>query len=133
MFHVPEKYRVRSGPMGSTTGHCNNGVFVIPPVTRRGLGTNDPIHRALTIIASDGLDWEHVSAHAFSGWDSKTYTPYWDEMQFVKNLFWDEEDVVIQIHPSKSNYVNVHPNVLHLWRPVGGWGDSLPLPPLITV
>jgi len=41
-------------------------------------------------------------------------------------LFWDAEDVVIQYHPAKSEYVNVHDNCLHLWRPVG---VELPTPP----
>ena len=40
-------------------------------------------------------------------------------MCFIKGLFWDEEDVVIQYHPAKSEYVNRHEKCLHLWRPVG--------------
>jgi len=45
--------------------------------------------------------------------------PNWREMCFIKDLFWDEEDVVIQYHPKKSEYVNLHNNYLHLWRPIG--------------
>jgi hypothetical protein len=37
---------------------------------------------------------------------------------FVKNLFWEEEEVVMQLHPATSQYVNYHPNCLHLWRPM---------------
>jgi hypothetical protein len=40
-------------------------------------------------------------------------------MCFVKDLFWDAEDVVIQHHPAKSEYVNLHDNCLHLWRSIG--------------
>jgi hypothetical protein len=39
-------------------------------------------------------------------------------MCFIKEVFWDEEDVVIQSHPAKSEYVNLHDPCLHLWKPV---------------
>jgi hypothetical protein len=37
---------------------------------------------------------------------------------------------VIQYHPPESEYVNNHPNCLHLWRPTG---CALPMPPSIMV
>ncbi len=61
--------------------------------------------------------WEHVSV-VVMGSDK---CPDWDMMCFVKQLFWDPEDVVIQIHPKKSSYVNLHNGCLHLWRLVGGF------------
>jgi hypothetical protein len=36
------------------------------------------------------------------------------------------EDVVIQYHPTKSEYVNLHDNCLHMWRPVE---VEIPTPP----
>lgn len=45
-----------------------------------------------------------------------------------KDIFWGPEETVIQYHPPKSEYVNNHPSVLHLWRPTG---VDLPLPPSI--
>lgn len=42
-------------------------------------------------------------------------------MCFVRQLFWDDEDEVIQIHPKRSRYVNAHNTCLHLWRLVGGF------------
>jgi hypothetical protein len=51
-------------------------------------------------------------------------------MCFVKGIFWDEDDVVIQFHPRKGEYVNNHPYCLHLWRPVG---ITVPTPPPICV
>ena len=45
------------------------------------------------------------------------------------NLF-GEEEAVVQIHPPKSEYVNNHQFVLHLWKPTK---DALPLPPSIAV
>jgi hypothetical protein len=44
----------------------------------------------------------------------------------VKRLFWDGDDVVMQLHPREDDYVNCHPCVLHLWRPTG---DAIPTPP----
>jgi hypothetical protein len=51
-------------------------------------------------------------------------------MCFIKDVFWDEEDVVIQYHPRKSEDVNRHENGLHLWRPVG---KEIPTPPKALV
>jgi hypothetical protein len=76
----------------------------------------------LVLICDDGthaevaesLSWEHVSVRAARGED-KSRTPTWKEMAFVKDTCWDAEDVVVQFHPPKSEYVNLHPHVLHLW------------------
>jgi len=62
-----------------------------------------------------GEKWEHVSVEPLNG-----KTPVWDDMCFVKDMFWDPEDTVVQIHPPKSEYVNMVENCLHLWRPVSG-------------
>lgn len=51
-------------------------------------------------------------------------------MCFVKDLFWDGEDAVMQLHPPKSNYVNNHPHCLHLWRPTQA---VIPMPETILV
>lgn len=69
----------------------------------------------LLIVSSgameDGSDgWEHVSVSL------PNRCPNWPEMSFVKDLFWDGEECVIQYHPPKSEYVNNHPYCLHLWK-----------------
>lgn len=46
-------------------------------------------------------------------------TPNWDDMCIIKDIFWDEEDEVLQIHPAKSEYVNIKSNCLHLWKVKG--------------
>lgn len=48
----------------------------------------------------------------------------------VKDVCWDDEDVVMQLHPRRSQYVNMHPHTLHLWRPLEA---SIPEPPSILV
>jgi hypothetical protein len=109
-FKVPEKYRVTRGYQGTPSNCGNYGMFYIPRP-----GKNAP----LKIVASDGLSWEHVSVSL------PDRTPTWEEMCLVKDLFWDEDDVVIQYHPAKDQYVNLHPNCLHLWRPVD---QKIPVP-----
>jgi hypothetical protein len=109
MFKIPNEYRIRDGVLGSTDESGNNGTFTIPFESF-----------ILHVIASDGQGWEHVSVSL------SHRTPNWREMCFIKDLFWDEEDVVIQYHPKKSEYVNLHNNYLHLWRPIG---VELPTPP----
>lgn len=66
----------------------------------------------LVIIASDNDGgWEHVSVSL------KHRCPNWDEMCFIKSLFWEDDECVVQFHPPKKEYVNVHPHCLHLWKP----------------
>lgn len=66
----------------------------------------------MLIIASIDGEWEHVSVSC----DSRT--PTWKEMCLVKELFWDNNDTVVQIHPPGEQYVNAHEHCLHLWRKV---------------
>jgi len=118
MFKVPEKYRVTDGPMPSDSSYGNNGVFQIPP-----MGNNSGI---LVVIASDGDGWEHVSVSGRYVALKKTYTPSWDEMCYIKSLFWTDDECVVQYHPAKEDYVNNHPDVLHLWKEKG---KEFPKPP----
>lgn len=74
----------------------------------------------MLIIASAGAGWEHVSA------SFQFRTPTWNEMCEVKNIFWLPSETVLQYHPSEIDYVNCHPNCLHLWRPIG---EKIPVPP----
>ena len=119
-FHVPESRRiVRHPSLGSTKEAGNNGGFMLKPIIA---------DRYLVCIASDGLEWEHVSIHINQG--HKPRTPNWQEMHYAKNIFWDPEDVVMQLHPRQSEYINCQENTLHLWRPIG---QVIPTPPNILV
>jgi hypothetical protein len=101
MFHVPEKYRLTSGHMGSNKSAGNNGMFIV-----KSLKLKQP----LVVQASDGGGWEHVSVSL------QHRCPTWEEMCFIKDLFWDDSDLVVQMHVPAENYVNYHPYCLHLWR-----------------
>lgn len=88
---------------------------------------------SLNIVASngDGMEewyegpkWEHVSVSL------RDRCPTWEEMCWVKSLFWEPEETVIEFHPPESRYVNNHKHCLHLWRPVG---VQIPAPPDIAV
>ena len=113
-----EQGRLKSGPYASPAG-AHWGAFDV-------MG---PTGMQLLIIASDGEDdevskgWQHVSV-------SGRRMPNWEEMCYVKELFWGDDEVVIQFHPTKDAYVNFHPNCLHLWARKDG---AIPLPPTMLV
>jgi hypothetical protein len=70
-------------------------------------------HHYILVIASSGMGWDHVSV---SVQGTMKRVPNWQEMCFVKDLFFREDETVVQFHPKKSDYVNIHPHVLHLWK-----------------
>jgi hypothetical protein len=128
MFKVPERERItmqQSPSLGSDASYGRNGAFQVDSPEP---GWN------LFLICSDGSEfickdtpseqWEHVSVQARNARGSRI--PTWKEMTFINDLCWDGEDVVVQFHPKKSQYVNHHPHVLHLWRWKHG---TFPTPP----
>lgn len=100
-----ERFRVRQGPLKSNSTLGNNGAFSIP----------HPSGVMLFCIVSDDKGWDHVSAQAIDMGVSRI--PTWNEMQYLKELFFEDEETVIQYHVAKSKHLNLHPSVLHLWRP----------------
>lgn len=69
-------------------------------------------------IAFDEGGWEHVSVSI----NPTSKTPTWDIMRQVKELLFEDEEEVVQIHPKKSYYFHGFKGceVLHLWRPKDG-------------
>lgn len=112
MFKVPERYRVRTGRMGSDESYGNCGAFRVPVE----LGT----YAMLNCIASNEGGWEHVSVSL------PHRTPTWEEMEAIRVLFWGQESLVMQLHVPRSRWVNTHNYVLHLWRPIE---EPIPMPP----
>lgn len=70
--------------------------------------------RASVVCGFNEGGWEHVSVNLLS-----QKLPTWEEMCQIKDMFWSEDEMVVQIHPKKSEYVNLV-EALHLWRPVNG-------------
>ena len=113
-FKVPNEKRVITGMFSSTAEYGNNGAFRFKVDGKEFL-----------VIASDGKGWEHASVTL-----NRPRCPTWEEMCMIKEMFWDEEDCVIQYHPPKHDWISNSKYCLHLWRPIG---IELPRPPNFMV
>jgi len=96
------------------------GAFLIP--FRTGMARN-----YLRVLASSGKDdadpawrWDHVSVSL------SNRCPSWDEMDYIKRLFFHPEEVCFQLHVSSAEHISNHDYCLHIWRPVE---QQIPLPP----
>ena len=107
------------------------GIFRIPGSDAHG--------SSLLVMATDGTigpdphlpeagdmdtGWEHVSVSIPSP-RSRIATPSWQEMSFVKELFWEDDQCVVQFHVPVAEHVDNF-EALHLWRWTGG---EFPRPP----
>jgi len=112
-----ERYRNRTAELAvyGITGNSKNGMFSIPD-TDTG--------ETLTVIASDGMDWEHVSV------SKRNRCPTWEQMEKIKRMFFNDDETCVQYHVPPAEHVNMHPFCLHLWRPTKA---VLPKPPSIMV
>lgn len=90
-----------------------------------------PCGAEIHIVANDATHplaqgWEHVSVSC------RNRCPNWIEMCFVKDLCWQDEELVLQLHVPKSQHIDNNPNVLHMWRDTRN--PSLPrMPPAYAV
>jgi hypothetical protein len=115
-----ERGRVRQGEYASLSSDGLMGAFQL-----RGPCGGDLVILSTGPEPMEGHEpWEHVSVSL------KHRCPNWLEMVFVKALFFEDEETVVQFHPPRSQYVNCHPYVLHLWRPLD---DHIKTPPSILV
>ena len=112
-FQVPNQYRVKSGRMASDDSMPDCGAFFVP----NKLARSGP---PLRVIAAAGDGWEHVSVSL------PNRCPSWEEMAYIKGLFWSDDMCVMQLHPPRSEHINNHPYCLHLWRPLE---REIPRPP----
>ena len=96
---------------GSVGDSCNGRFFTYSPID----------NREMCIIASNGGDWDHVSV-------SRTKRcPNWPEMCYVKGLFFEDDELVVQFHIPSRDHIDIHPFCLHLWRPIV---VEIPVPPV---
>lgn len=86
-----------SGDMGDAT----TGSFVM----------SGPCGMDLTIIASSGFGWDHVSV------STPRRCPNWTEMEWVKRRFFQDDATVMQLHVPIGDHRSLHPYCLHMWRP----------------
>lgn len=66
----------------------------------------------------EGKVWRHLSVSCAS----PPRVPTWDELRRAKELFLGDEKAVM-VFPSKREYVNDHPHVLHLFSGPDGLPD----------
>lgn len=121
----PEEFRLPNPgyPYNTKPGE-HFGMFEIP-------AHKAPGRRCLRVVATaahaDTVEWDHASVSL--GTNAKK-EPTWEEMCFVKELFWEDTEWVVQYHPPKSEYINFHKSTLHLWKPTV---SVLPTPPKMCV
>lgn len=118
MFQVPEKYRIVTGELKSSEKDGNKGAFLVP-FERRKIKYDI----FLQVIASDIIGFEHVSViPVFKSGKHIGRKPTWEEMSFIKNLFWNDKgipDIVIQFYIPEVLEVKTHPLSLHLYKKIG--------------
>ena len=120
-------YRNRTHPQFKSEDSLGmTGFFVIPM-------EEDTWALVISSTGCDEVPWEHVSIRiGYKKYHGKMAEriPTWEEMCMVKEIFWTEEETVMQLHPRTADYVNFHPCVLHLWRPLN---VEIPMPPRVAV
>lgn len=77
-------------------------------------------NKRLHVISGCGEGWDHVSVSLIHR------CPTWEEMNWIKDRFFEAEECVVQFHPPKSKYINIGKYALHMWRP---WASQYELPP----
>ena len=98
----------------------NPMVMVLPPIAgmpgtmMRGILKFDGKLQASFVCGSNEDGNEHVSIELYA-----RRLPTWEEMSLTKDIFWEDEEEAVEIHPKKSEYVNIT-EALHLWRPKDG-------------
>ena len=107
----PEQYRIPH-PLGFThkIGDPFDWFMIPSPIKN---------NQWIAVQADAQTEWEHVSA------SMRNRCPTWEEMCFLKDLFWDENDCVVQYHPPKKDYVIIAKRCLHLWK----FNGEMPAPP----
>lgn len=106
-------------------GEDGFGGTVFPIEYKKGkVKVINDIEKALHFCFSWGCGFEHLSV------STPIKTPTWEQMQKMKEIFWNDDEVCMQLHPKKEDYVNNMPYCLHIWKPID---KEIPTPPSIMV
>jgi len=65
--------------------------------------------------------WDHVVV------SRRDTTPSYQEMKLVKRLCFRDDEWAYELHPPQSEYVSLHSNALHMWRPQNGAWRAPPI------
>src|SRR6476661_6327136 len=103
-LYLLDAYRLKSAAVLRIFGHFGNdeaGAFMVPFEGK-----------IFKVIAVSGEGWDHVSVSL------PDRTPTWQEMEHIKRLFFKDDEWAYQLHAPPSKHINIHPHVLHIWRPL---------------
>lgn len=114
-LRVLARFAIVHPTLGAPEDDGTGGAFMVP---HPGTGV------VLGVIASSGMGWDHVSVSL------PKRCPNWTEMEFIKRLFFREEETAMQLHVPPAEHISVHPFCLHIWRPQD---REIPLPPAFMV
>jgi hypothetical protein len=78
----------------------------------------------LLVIASSAGGWDHLSVSL------KNRCPNWHEMEFVKRMFFKDDEVAVQFHVKPVEHISFADTCLHIWRKQD---FDMPLPPTMMV
>jgi hypothetical protein len=109
------RWRVKTGQMGSDDSYGWNGAFLVPL-------EGELWH----VIIGDGNGWRHLSVVNAQ----KKVLPSWNVMCRFKDLFFSDSSWVVQFHPPGDEYINDHPYCLHLWESID---EPMPHPHVVLV
>lgn len=98
----------------NTSNECLIAGFTLDPKT----------NKRLNFKFSRANGWEHLSV------SMPNKCPSWEQMCFMKEQFWEDDEACVEYHPKKEDYVNNHNYCLHIWRP---YNFELLTPPSIMV
>lgn len=110
ILEIKQNARIKIRDLGADGGW---GIVYLPKASKPAV-----------VVFSWGGGWDHVSV----SYDTRCCT--WEEMCTIKNIFFKDDECVVQYHPAKEDYINCHPHCLHLWRPQH---ESIPMPPKYMV
>lgn len=125
----PEQFRYKSPGTDYESNEGDPfGLFMIPP---QKIGPK-MISRTLQVMAAvespdKGLEWQYANVSLPK---HRLKNPSWEEMQLVKSLFWEPNEVVVQFHAPSRDRMPELPGCLRLWKPTG---LEMPTPPTIHV
>lgn len=124
-WRIPHPLKLANAPEVRPWG----GAFLIPfrdPTIAFGRKVD---LRVIASRADPGSDeptmlWDHASV------STSSRCPTWDEMEFVKRLFFERDETAMQLHVPPAEHINNHDYCLHIWRPLL---IAIPRPPEIMV
>lgn len=79
------------------------------------LNSSEKKNRPATIVFSWEYGWDHVSV------SFPKRCPTWEEMDEIKRMFFNDDEICVQYHPARKDHRNLFPFCLHIWRDQSGY------------